>query len=101
MGRFLRRGVLFTLLFAGLVAPAAADPILMFLIGIARDMLVNHATDPRRAAPPEQPMPDLGRVYPGTSVEPEHLRDELIARFRIYSRRTPAVKARRSAVHQV
>lgn len=74
MGRILRKGVLFTLLFAGLVAPAAADPLLMFLIGIAREMVIKHATDPRREAPPEQPMPDLANVYPGTSVEPEHLR---------------------------
>jgi hypothetical protein len=65
--------VLFTLLFAGLVAPASADPILMFLIGIARDMVLEHANRPRTAAP-EVPLPDFGRVYPGTSVEPEVLR---------------------------
>ena len=41
------------------------------------------------------------RFHVDAVVEPDHLRDELIARFRIYSRRTPAVKARRSAVHQV
>jgi len=74
MGRYLRRGVLFTLLFAGVAAPAAADPILMFLIGIARDMLINHATSPERARSPAPPMPDLQRVYPGTTVEPDHLR---------------------------
>jgi hypothetical protein len=72
MGRMLRRGVLFTLLFAGLVAPASADPLLMFLLSIAREMVVKHATEPRQE--PEAPMPDFGRVYPGTSVEPDVLR---------------------------
>jgi hypothetical protein len=75
MGRVLRRGVLFTLLFAGVVTPAAADPLLMFLLGIARDMVINHAqTRDSRPPVPEQPMPDFSRVYPGTSVEPDVLR---------------------------
>lgn len=74
MGRALRRGVLFTLLFAGLVAPASADPILMLLIGIARDMVLDHANRPPSSAAAAVPMPDFGRVYPGTSVEPEVLR---------------------------
>ncbi len=75
MGRFLRKGVLFTLLFAGLVAPAAADPILMFLIGIAREMVISHGTAPAGSRTPEAlPAPDMSRVYPGTSVEPDVLR---------------------------
>jgi len=74
MGRRLRQGVVFALLFAGLVAPAAADPVLMLLLGIARDMIIDHANAPKGPAEPEQPMPDLARVYPGTSVEPEILR---------------------------
>lgn len=74
MGRLLRKGVLFTLLFAGLVAPAAADPILMFLIGIAREMVISHGTAPAGSRVPELPMPDMSRVYPGTSVEPDVLR---------------------------
>lgn len=73
MGRFLRKGVLFTLLFAGVATPAAADPIVMFLIGIARDMIVSHIAK-SRAAPAPAFVPDMERVYPGTSVEPEHLR---------------------------
>jgi hypothetical protein len=72
MGRMLRRGVLFTLLFAGVVAPAAADPFVMLLIGIARDMIVEHANRPRTPAP--EYVPDLTRVYKGTIVEPDHLR---------------------------
>jgi hypothetical protein len=72
MGRVLRKGVLFTLLFAGVVAPAAADPMVMFLIGIARDMIMEHAKKPRAPAPVY--VPDLERVYKGTIVEPDHLR---------------------------
>jgi hypothetical protein len=72
-GRTLRKGVLFTLLFAGVVAPARADPLLLFLIGIARDMVISHANNPNKNVVLE-PMPDFARVYPGTSVEPEVLR---------------------------
>lgn len=73
MRRILRGGLLFLVLFAGVVRPAAADPVLMFLIGIARDMITNHAAA-RNLPRPADPMPDFGKVYPGTSVEPEHLR---------------------------
>ena len=74
MGRFLRKGVLFTLLFAGFAAPAAADPIVLFLIGIARDMVIKHAVSriQERASQPALPDPTL--VYAGTSVEHDHLR---------------------------
>jgi hypothetical protein len=72
MGRTLRRGVVFTLLFLGVAAPASADPVLMFLLGIARDMVIAHANSPR--TPEALPMPDFGKVYPGTSVEPDVLR---------------------------
>ena len=74
MGRLLRKGVLFTVLTVGLVAPAAADPILMFLIGIAREMVINHGMTPAANRVPELPMPDMSRVYPGTSVEPDVMR---------------------------
>jgi hypothetical protein len=73
MVRLLRKGVLFTLLFAGAVMPAAADPIVMFLLGIARDMVVSHIAK-SRASPAPEFVPDMARVYPGTSVEPDHLR---------------------------
>lgn len=73
MGRFLRRGVLFTLLFAGVAAPASADPLLMFLIGVARDMVEKQVAR-TRAAPVPEFLPDMSRVYPGTVVEPEHLK---------------------------
>src|SRR5689334_21192505 len=73
MGRFLRKGVLFTLLFAGVVTPAAADPLLMLLLSVARDMIEAHANRPRDT-PPAVYVPDLARVYQGTTVEPDHLR---------------------------
>ena len=73
MGRLLRKGVLFTLLFAGLVAPASADPVLMFLIGVARQIVESHAMRPPGAVDPV-PMPDMANVYPGTTVEPDHIR---------------------------
>ena len=74
MGRYLRRGVLFTLLFAGVVTPAAADPILMFLLSVAREMVEAHAARTRAAPAAPELVPDMERVYPGTAVEPEHLR---------------------------
>lgn len=87
MGRFLREGVLFTLFFAGFAAPAQADPLLMFLFSVAREMVVDHATRPRQAAvEPEQPMPDWSKVYPGTSVEPEHMRQLIDDSFLYLSR---------------
>lgn len=74
MGRLLRRGVLFTLLFAGLVAPAAADPILMLLMSIARQMVIRHAQKPDSEKRLEVEVPDLAKYYPGTLVEPDQIR---------------------------
>jgi len=73
MLRFLRKGALFTLLFAGVATPACADPILMFLLGVARDMIEAQAAKPRSAPAPEFSS-NPARVYPGTTVEPEQLR---------------------------
>lgn len=74
MLRDLRKGVLFTLLFAGVVTPASADPILMFLFGMAREVIEAQAAKARRASPAPEPAQDSTRAYPGTSVDPEHLR---------------------------
>ena len=74
MRRFLRKGVVFTLLFAGAVTPAAANPLLMFLLGIARDIVEAQVTRSRNAPAVPEFMPDMARVYPGTTVEPDHLR---------------------------
>jgi hypothetical protein len=73
MGRLLRKGVLFTLLFAGFASPASADPILMLLISLARQVAESQSSKPRAAPVPEF-MPDMSRVYPGTSVEPDTLK---------------------------
>jgi len=75
MGQLLRKGVLFTLLFAGVVTPAAADPIIMFLLGVARDMILEHGEKRLPGAvPAPEYVPDMERVYKGTIIEPDQLR---------------------------
>ena len=75
MGRLLRRGVLFALLFAGLSAPAAAEPlILTLLMSIARQMVTSHAMKPDSEKRLEVEIPDVSRFYPGTVVEPAQIR---------------------------
>jgi hypothetical protein len=77
MGRILRRGIFFFLLM-GMALPAAAmDPILMFVFTVAREMMDQH--NARKPAGPTLPhiggtLPEFPKVYPGTMVEPEHLR---------------------------
>src|SRR6185295_4372785 len=72
--RLIRRGILFALLAFGLVpAPAyALDPILMMLLGVARDMVISHATRPQIRE--ELPEFDPTSVYQGTLVQPGQLR---------------------------
>jgi hypothetical protein len=73
MKRWLLRGMAACLLGASALPAHTLDPLAMFLIGIARDMVINYAN--RGPLPPdEQPLPDPKLVYPGTSVEPETLR---------------------------
>jgi hypothetical protein len=74
MCRLLRRGVLFTLLFAGLCSPAAADPILMLLMSIARNMVYHHAMKPDSEKRLEVEILEPYKFYPGTMVEPEQIR---------------------------
>jgi hypothetical protein len=63
----------FTLLAVGMPLPAqATDPLTMFLIGIAREMImqqIQKAIEEQAKAPP----PPV-ETYPGTLVQPEHLR---------------------------
>src|SRR5258706_2961712 len=80
MDRLLRRAIFFFVLI-GFAAPAAAmDPILMFVFSVAREMIESNAA----RKPADKPLPHMGsnmelpKVYPGTMVEPEHLR-QLIA----------------------
>jgi len=74
MGRILRGGVLFTLLFAGFVTPAAADPILMLLMSIARNMVSSYAEKPASEKVIQVEIPDMAKYYPGTLVEPSQIR---------------------------
>jgi hypothetical protein len=50
----------------------AADPLLMFLLGIAREMVISHAT--RDPAPERAPAIAPAEVYPGTTVAPAQLK---------------------------
>ncbi|MBI1942397.1 MAG: hypothetical protein HYS35_01925 [Betaproteobacteria bacterium] len=72
MGRLLRGGILFTLLLAFAAPAAAVDPVLMFLLNMAREVIESQAA--RAPAPAAAPLPEQPRVYPGTMVEPEDLR---------------------------
>jgi len=72
MDGFLRKAALLVLLWA-LAAPAAAmDPVLMFVLSMAREMIEQSAA--RQPAAPTQPPAEQPKVYPGTMVEPAHLR---------------------------
>lgn len=47
----------------------------MLLIGIARDMVINHAQKPAsEKIVASEPLPDMAKVYPGTTVEPVYMR---------------------------
>ena len=71
MSRRAPQALLFTLLI-GCAAPAfAADPILMLLLSVAREVIFSAARD-RPATRPE-PAPRVD-VYPGTVVQPAHVR---------------------------
>ena len=67
MARVLGRSLLFAVLLA-LSLPARADPLLMFLISMAKEI----ASVP--AAKPADALPMLPATYPGTTVEPQILR---------------------------
>ena len=44
----------------------------MFLLSMAREMIESHAA--HAPVQPDSRLPDLARIYPGTAVEPDHLR---------------------------
>lgn len=71
MRRLLQAGGLFLLL-AALALPARADPLLMFLLSVAREM-VTSAVKRDLASRPAVPDP-LPEVYGGTTVQPDQLR---------------------------
>lgn len=72
MGR-VTKTLVFALLLACALPARAADPILMFLLGVAREMVASAAAEAvARAATASEP--ERVDVYPGTTVQPEHLR---------------------------
>jgi hypothetical protein len=77
MDRLLRRAI-FLFLLAIVARPAAAmDPILMFVFSVAREMIESNTPPPPAAKPlPEMggTVPDFPKVYPGTMIEPQHVR---------------------------
>ncbi|HZQ73664.1 MAG TPA: hypothetical protein VFB08_12170 [Burkholderiales bacterium] len=66
MARVLRGSLFFAVLLASSL-PARADPLLMFLFSVAREI----ATLPPATPAAPQPLP---QTYPGTAVEPAQLR---------------------------
>jgi len=81
MNRVLRNGVLAACLAATMLwtAPVAADPVLMFLFGMAREMMYEAFVNSRKPpAPNSEPLP---AVYPGTTVEPRKLREMIDESF--------------------
>src|SRR5436190_1136522 len=83
MIRRLQRAVLVSLLLAFAAPASAADPIVMLLLGIAREMVFNAARE-RLMAPSEPEAPPA--LYPGTTVEPAQLRRLIDEGFSYLSR---------------
>ena len=71
MAKVLRRSLFFAFLLAFAWPAHAVEPILMFLVGFARN-LADSAPSAPRAAEPAPPVP--ATVYAGTSVEPAILK---------------------------
>lgn len=59
---------------AAAALPARADPVLMFLLGLARNLIESSLVASRAAAPPQLGLAEVPKTYPGTLVQPEHLR---------------------------
>jgi hypothetical protein len=81
----LEKAVLFSLLLALPTPAPAADPIVMLLLGIAREMVFN-AVRERLMAPSDPEPPPGATMYPGTTVEPEHVRRLIDEGFSYLSR---------------
>ena len=73
MIRRVHRAIVVVLLLATAAPAAAADPIVMLLLGIAREMAFNYVRD-RLMAPRDPEPPPAPTAYPGTTVEPAHVR---------------------------
>ena len=83
MIRRTQKAIVFSLLL-GLSAPAfAVDPVVMFLLGIAREMIFNAVRE--RLMAPDEPEPPPA-LYPGTTVEPAQVRKLIDEGFSYLSR---------------
>ena len=69
MARVLGRSLFFVVLLA-CALPARADPVLMFLFGMAKEIVAQAQS----RAPAAAPVPAPSTVYPGTVVEPALLK---------------------------
>jgi len=88
MGRRLRQGLFFALLALACAAPVRADPLLMFLFGMAREMMYEGFVNSQKPRSPyDEPLP---AVYPGTMVEPAKLRQLIDESFIYLSERRRA-----------
>ena len=83
MIRRLQRAILLSLLLAFAAPVSAADPIVMLLLGIAREMVFNAVRE--RLMAPREPEPPPA-LYPGTTVEPAQLRQLVDDGFSYLSR---------------
>ena len=83
MIRRLQRAIVLSLLLALAAPAAAADPIVMLLLGIAREMVFNAVRERLMAPSDPEPPPSL---YPGTTVEPAQLRKLIDDGFSYLSR---------------
>lgn len=52
----------------------AADPLVMFIMSVARHMIEKQVERSVRGPAPPEPIPDLDNTYPGTTVEPSILK---------------------------
>lgn len=87
MNRILRNGVLSACLVAAALCatPVRADPMLMFLFSMAREIMYEAFLNSRKPpAPNSEPLP---AVYPGTMVEPRKLREMIDESFIYLSER--------------
>jgi len=91
----LRRAVLFAIIALGLLGPGTArafEPMMMFLFGMAREIMYEAFLNSRK--PSLQSQEPLPEVYPGTMVEPRKLRELIDESFFYLSER------RRSEIFQ-
>ena len=79
----MQQGMLWLWLCACAAPAQAADPILMLLLSVARGMVVSAASRAPQAE--SAPLPPATTRYPGTSVEPEHVRRLIDECFRYLS----------------